>query len=244
MEHSLIFYLIMLLGFINGIIVSLFIFIKAKPGLFIKLAALGVFLFSLSILREFLYVFGDDIELDFYLENFLFFKLVTVGVLILAYDKALLLHKNNFLVWLPGLIEFIILSVVSLGLAFWSKNISDALFIAVDCISFFWMLYAYKTRGKYKRKNKENLKFLFLFVLGFMLIFFTRVIQFVAILFELDWLYEFHFLFRVIAIGIVVYMLSIYLIISFSKSVNRKTRTESLLKPKNKEFLNKLKASQ
>ncbi len=245
MQHSLVFYILMLLGFFNGLVVSLFIFIKIKSDTFLKLMALGVFLFSLTILREFLYVFEDDIELDFFIQQFFCFKLLTVAIVIIAYDKVSSSEKKDkTLLLLPGLLEFLLLSAISLGWVGWGDTLSDTMFIAVDCISFFWILHEHNKRKDKQIKQRQKLRFLSLFVLGFMLIFLTRAIQLFAILFESNGLYEFHFLFRIMAIGIIIYMISIYLIIFYSRHGNRKVGNVSSIKPQSKRLLEKLKEDQ
>lgn len=235
----------MLLGFFNGLIVSLFIFLKIKSNTFLKMAALAVFLFSLSILREFLYVFGEEIELNIFIEKFLHFKLLVIGIIIIAYDKtsSKLTEKGYFLL-IPGIIEFLLLSTISLEWIIFPRVIEYSSFISVDCISFFWILYAFNLRRAKEKKKRYNLKFLSFFVLGFGLIFSTRVVQLLAIILESNELYEFHFLFRIIAIGIIVYTISIQLIITYSKHGNRANRNDSTIKPKSKRLLHQIQEDQ
>ena len=235
----------MLLGFFNGLIVSLFIFLKIKSNTFLKIAALAVFLFSLTILREFLSVFGDEIELNYFLKKFLYFKLLVVGIIIIAYDKSSSKPtKKNYHLLIPGIVEFLVLSLISLKWIVLPHAIEDSCFIAVDCISFFWILYAFNQRKGKEKKLRHNLKFLFFFVLGFGLVFFTRVIQFFAIILESNGLYNFHFLLRIMAIGIIVYTISIKLIIAYSKHRNRVSRNDSTIKPKSKKLLNQIQGDQ
>ena len=235
----------MLLGFFNGLIVSLFILLKIKSNTFLKMAALAVFLFSLSILREFLYVFGEEIELNIFIEKFLYFKLLVIGIIIIAYDKTSSKPtEKNYYLLIPGIIEFLLLTTISQEWIILPKVIEDSSFIAVDCISFFWILYAFNQRRGKEKKQRHNLKFLSFFVLGFGLIFLTRVVQLLAIILESNGLYEFHFLFRIITIGIIIYTISIHLIITYSKHRNRTRRNDSTIKPKSKKLLSQIQKDQ
>lgn len=242
MSYNFIYYVLILLGFFNGIIISLFIALIARSNTFLKLAALAVFLFSLTILREFIYMFGSELNMNFFFEKFLFFKLLSVGVLIFAYNKEYSPEsKINIYLIVPGLLEFFLLSSITLGLIRLSNVFSDAMFISVDIISFFWIGYEYLKKRRQDSKKIENLRFLLLFVIGFMMILLTRLIQFLALLIESSFLYELHFVMRVSSIGVLIYMLSFYLIFLFAKHQRKKALKNKSIKPRGKEFLERIK---
>ncbi len=245
MRYDFVFYFVMLLGFFNGLIASLVISFVARSSKFLRLAALAVFLFSLTILREFIYVFGDELNMNLYIEKFFFFKLLSVGVIVLAYTKAFVPEsKNDAYLLIPGFMEFLSLSLISIGWVKLPSLISDILFISVDCVAFFWILLEFAKLREKQAKPVQNIWLLRLFVVGFLLIFLTRTIQLVAVILDSSLMYEFHFLFRVIAIGVVVYMLSIYLIFSFSKHPSRRGKTRPSAKPTSKALLEKIEKDQ
>lgn len=237
MQHYIVLHLLMLLGFFNGLVVSTFVFLRPKDNYFLKLAALAVFLFSLTILREFLHVFGEEIELTIFIEKFLYLKLLVVGIVLIAYDKAPPKKKQYYLL-IPGIIEFLFLNAISHKIILLPQLIEDAFFVAVDCIAFFWILSAYFRRRS--KTHEYSLKFLSFFLLSFSLIFITRVIQYLAVLLESGWLYTFDFLFRIIAIGIIIYTISIHLIISYVKNEKRTNGNKSIIKPKSEQLLSRI----
>ncbi|NQY04964.1 MAG: helix-turn-helix transcriptional regulator [Flavobacteriaceae bacterium] len=245
MNYNLILYILMLLGFVNGLIVSVYIFIKAESNAFLKLAALVVFLFALTILREFLHVFGEEIELTIFIEQFLYFKLLAVGIILFGYDNTLSKVPNKKLYYLiPGIIEVLFLSAITHKLIILPDLLQDASFVLVDCISFFWILYAYFHRRSEEKQHHNNLKFLYFFVLGFSLIFLTRVVQYLAVLLESRWLYTFDFLFRIIAIGIIIYTLSIRLIIAHVRNRTKTSSNKSNVKPGSEHLLSLIREDQ
>ncbi|MCH2230058.1 MAG: helix-turn-helix domain-containing protein [Crocinitomicaceae bacterium] len=152
--------------------------------------------------------------------------------------------KKKVYFLIPGIIEFLFLNAISLNLITLPSLIEDACFVIVDCISFFWILHAYYQRKTEEKQFEDNLKFLYFFVLGFLLIFLTRVVQYLAVLFESSWLYTFDFLFRIIAIGIIVYTLSIRLIIASIKNRTKTRKNKSTIKPRSKNLLSLIREDQ
>lgn len=241
MYYSLILYILMLLGFVNGLIVSVYIFIKAPSNTFLKLASLAVFIFSLTILREFLHVFGEEIELTIFIEQFLYFKLLAVGIILFGYDNTLSKPPNKKVHYLiAGIIEVLFLNAIAHKLITLPNQLADVAFVLVDCISFFWIMYAYYHRRGDEKQHEDNLRFLYFFVLGFSLIFLTRVVQYLAVLLESSWLYTFDFLFRIIAIGIVIYTLSIRLIITYARNRTKTRSNKSNIKPRSEHLLSRI----
>ena len=137
------------MGFLNGLIVSGFVFFKLKSNPFLKMAALAVFLFSLTILREFLHVFGEEIEMTIIIEHFLFLKLLVVGIVLLGYEKSVgSLNTKSYNYLIPGIIEVMFLSAIAQHIIQLPQDIADAIFVGVDCLAFFWIAYAIYTAQK------------------------------------------------------------------------------------------------
>ena len=205
---------LLLLGFFNGILVAPGIVFLGRRNSHLKWNAIAVLLLSLTILREFIHVYGNEIGLPFTILPFLYFKLAVCGLVLMLHNMRNTKKKSpNYLLLVPGIVEFVLFGLLFTKLLHLPSSLADTLFIAVDCIGFFWLLDGYRQSDK----KKDSPYFLPLFVLAFAFIFFTRVLQLMAILTQWENLYGFHFIFRMLGIGVVLYGLSIYLVIFYVK---------------------------
>lgn len=244
MDFGLWTYMLMLIGFVNGILISLFVFISKKSNAFFRIAGLSVFTLTLTILREFIHVFGEQLNFGIFIDRFLFFKLLSVGLVV--YAVRLSAGKNTRSIWIflaPGILEFIVLNIISLGWFKLNGLFADMVFISVDVTAFFWILHEYGLLRK-SRLNTRLEMFLVYFLAAFLLVFLTRVVQFLALMFQSKWLFDFDFIFRIFSIGVVIYLVSLNLLLSYLKFRPKNAGVPSQVKSADMSILDKIKKDQ
>jgi len=210
-------FLFMLIGFINGITISFYILLRSNTSIISKWVSLSVLLFSLAVIREFSHFFDNEIGIRSVLSDLFYFKLFIPGILILAfYNNKALRNKKKFLI--PGSIVFIVMLLYTLIGVFKINFIEDVLPIVVDCLSFLW-LFSFYLKNKASLEKERKLQVFFRgFTVALGIVFFTRLIQLVAVLIHSNKLYSLHFTFRMISLSVIVYILSIALINHFLKT--------------------------
>ncbi len=146
--------LLMLIGPINTFLVGTYFIIKKSVKFEYKLIAAVIVLLSLEIFREFLFVFGTKIGLRSPIESFFHFSLLLPALLLIASKRNNNKHyKVKFLLFIPWLIEFLIVGLILLEIIPVRGLVNFYLPILISIIGFIWMIIVYKKLSHHKSIN-------------------------------------------------------------------------------------------